>query len=316
MIGDGDVPANIDDYIEAGSNGLYWGWNGEDDLLICQHGKHRIVRININDVVDTAIDASKVQVVADSYNDTMLNSPNDLVMDGDTIYFTDPPFGLQYFSADDAFQTAFDSMTQDGIGIYTITGDPQGTTVEPTRIVDYGKPDPWYAPNGVAITNNGDVVLGITDFVDPHFDVWENTNGSLAEVATRLESEYRIQGNNSDFPALNDGVTYSPELDVIFGSGPGGVYMYNGTTLELLGFLRVDDLNANNVLGGGYLWITANTRIMRISLATSMSNGGEEETTTSSAIGIVTTTSLLGMFKMAWSLWLQSNICCRATYGA
>lgn len=281
LVGDGDVPDNVQDYVEAGSNGLHWGWGGDGDLLVCQHGKHRIVRLNVDDVVDGEIDAAKVQVVADTFNGSMLNSPNDMVMDGDTLYFTDPPFGLQLFSADDAIQNAFDSITQDGIGVYTITGDPQGATVEPTRIIDYGVPDPWEAPNGVALTKNGDIVLGITNFEDPHFDVFQNTNGSLDENATRLESEYRIEGNNSEFPALNDGVTYSSELDVIFGSGPGGVYMYNGTDFELLGFLRVDDLSSNNVLGGGYLWMTVNTRVMRIPLATSSSEP------TSAACGIV-----------------------------
>jgi gluconolactonase len=269
LVGPGDTPDNIADFIEAGSNGLDWGWGGDGDLLICQHGKRRIARINVNDVEDGEIDPSLVSVLVDSYNGTMLNSPNDLVLDGDTLYFTDPPFGLQFFSADDAIANAFGSVTQDGIGVYTIVGDPAGDMVEPVRIIDYGKPDPWQAPNGVAINRNGDVVLAITDFSDPHFDVI-HINGTDNQAArTRLESEYRIEGENSDFPALNDGVTYSPELDVIFGSGPGGVYMYNGTTFDLLGFLRLDDLTSNNVVGGGYLWMTVNTRLMRIPLASS-----------------------------------------------
>ena len=76
-----------------------------------------------------------------------------------------------------------------------------------------------------------------------------------------------INNNTQGFPDLNDGVTYSPGLDIFFGVGPGGIYIYNGTTFELLGFLRVDDLVANNVLGGGYLWLAANQRILRIPLS-------------------------------------------------
>jgi hypothetical protein len=91
-----------------------------------------------------------------------------------------------------------------------------------------------------------------------------------------------INNNTQGFPDLNDGVTYSPGLDIFFGVGPGGIYIYNGTTFELLGFLRVDDLVANNVLGGGYLWLAANQRILRIPLsefAAALTAGEEQEVT-------------------------------------
>ena len=272
LVGPGDPPTNLADFVEAGSNGLSWGWKGDGDLLVCQHAKHRIVRLNISDVDPNVLSISRdlVSVVVDSYNGTALNSPNDMVMDGDTLYFTDPPFGLQFFSAADAIANAFAVMPQDGIGVYTVTGDPNGTTVEPVRLLDFGKPNPWETPNGIAVTADGDVVLPITDFDDPRFQVYDaSSDGSLNETPMRLESEFRIQGENSGLPALCDGVTYSPELDVIFGSGPGGVYIFDGTSYELLGFLRVDDLNSNNAIGGGYLWLTANMRLLRIPLASS-----------------------------------------------
>ena len=74
LIGPGKAPDNIGDYVEGGSNGLYWGWNGTKDLIICQHGKSRIVRINIDDVdANGEIDPSLVTVLVDSYNGTALN---------------------------------------------------------------------------------------------------------------------------------------------------------------------------------------------------------------------------------------------------
>lgn len=49
------------------------------------------------------------------------------------------------------------------------------------------------------------------------------------------------------------------------------MYIYKTTsgTYELLGFVRIDYLSSNNVIGGGggYLWMTCNQRILRISLA-------------------------------------------------
>mmetsp|Transcript_10678 Transcript_10678/g.23633 ORF Transcript_10678/g.23633 Transcript_10678/m.23633 type:complete len:95 (-) Transcript_10678:112-396(-) len=38
---------------------------------------------------------------------------------------------------------------------------------------------------------------------------------------------------------------------------------------NLMGFLRIDDLVSNVEIGGGYLWITANQRLLRAPLALS-----------------------------------------------
>lgn len=279
--GPGENPSNIADLVEAGSNGLHWGWKGDDDLLICQHGKQRIVRINVNDVNKNGeIDASKVSVVVEGYNGKKMNSPNDLVLVDNTLYFTDPPFGQQLFSSgDDAVPKAFASTPQGTIGVYSVTGDPGTKVADPELIIDFGTRNPWEGPNGIAINKNGDIMLAITNFKDPRFEIYSNTcAGGISASPKRLESKERIKGTNSGFPALSDGVTYSPELDILFGNGPGGVYIYHGTTYKLLGFLRTDDLSSNTVVGGGYLWLTVNNKLMRIQLA------DDPSTPTSSAV--------------------------------
>ena len=51
-------------------------------------------------------------------------------------------------------------------------------------------------------------------------------------------------------------------------AGPGGVYIFSSVDdYELLGFLRIDDFLSNTFVGGGYLWITANQRLLRVPLA-------------------------------------------------
>ena len=45
--------------------------------------------------------------------------------------------------------------------------------------------------------------------------------------------------------------------------------------LEFLGLLRIDDLVSNTEVGGGYLWITSNQRLMRISLAPTLETATE-----------------------------------------
>ena len=177
LIGPGDDPANLADLIEAGSNGLAWSLKNSDDdgsgnnvkvevadgeeLLICQHGKKRIVKININDVgADGSIDDEKVQIVVDSYNGQPLNSPNDMYIDKDAgmMYFTDPPFGLQLFSEADPIAGAFATVTQDAIGVYSIDLINGADQQEPTRVLEFsGAPrvdsedGPWSTPNGVAV---------------------------------------------------------------------------------------------------------------------------------------------------------------------
>ena len=212
------------------------------------------------------IDPSLVTVLVDSYNGTALNSPNDVTMHGEELYFTDPPFGVQTSTG---LAGAFEDLSQD-IGVYVIRGDPgPNISVEPERIINFGDPGPDApaAPNGIALNKKGDIFVAITDFEDPRFHVYRVNGAELNLDALVLKSNYAINNNTQGFPDLNDGVTYSPGLDIFFGVGPGGIYIYNGTTFELLGFLRVDDLVANNVLGGGYLWLAANQRILRIPLS-------------------------------------------------
>ena len=67
-------------YGQPGSNGLTF--DDEGRLTIAEHGNHRISRLEKNGVHT---------VLADSYEGTRLNSPNDLVYRSDgTLYFTDP----------------------------------------------------------------------------------------------------------------------------------------------------------------------------------------------------------------------------------
>lgn len=278
LIGPGEVREDISNLIEAGGNGLYWGWNGTKDLIVCQHGKSRLVRINIDDVDENGeIDPSLVTVLVESYNGISLYSPNDVTMHGKDLYFSDPPFGNQTSSG---LAGAFEYLSQD-IGVYVIRGDPgPNIRVEPERIINFGKPDAPAGPNGVALNKNGDLFVAITDFEDPRFHVYKATDGEELNLdALILKSNYTINNNTQGFPPLNDGVTYSPGLDTFFSAGPGGIYIYNGTTFDLLGFLRLDDLVSNNVLGGGYLWMTANQRILRIKLsesATALTAGDEQ----------------------------------------
>jgi gluconolactonase len=82
--------ADIAEYGQPGSNGLTLDREGR--LTIDQHGNRRVIRLEKD---------GQATVVADRYEGKRLNSPNDLVYKSDdTLYFTDPPFGLPKFYDD------------------------------------------------------------------------------------------------------------------------------------------------------------------------------------------------------------------------
>jgi gluconolactonase len=69
---------------QAGSNAL--AYDGDGNLLICQHGGHGIAKY----------DGKTLQPFISEYNGRRLNSPNDFILHPDgRIYFSDPPYGLK-----------------------------------------------------------------------------------------------------------------------------------------------------------------------------------------------------------------------------
>ena len=71
---------------KAGTNGLTI--DSEGNLIICMHGDRMIAKMeNLN--------TKKLSSIISSYNNKLLNSPNDLVYDlYGNLFFTDPPYGL------------------------------------------------------------------------------------------------------------------------------------------------------------------------------------------------------------------------------
>jgi gluconolactonase len=71
-------------------------------LTINEHGRHRVSRLESD---------GALTVLADSYRNDRLNSPNDLVYRSDgSLYFTDPPFGLPNFYDDPRKELSFSGV--------------------------------------------------------------------------------------------------------------------------------------------------------------------------------------------------------------
>jgi len=264
------LPSDVALRLEAGSNGLSWAWDGDGTLLMNQHGWKRMVMLNVDDVVNGTIDPSLVTVVVDSYDGAALNSPNDVdLTDDGELFFTDPPFGLMYNTDSDAFYSSFGRMTQSETAVYRLAD----ADAEPEKLLGFGAGTGIYAPNGVGVNEaNGDLAVALSDFSIPYsrVNIYERqSDGSYAEEPKAVL--YQNKSYEGMSLVLVDGLTFDAELGKLFVNGPGGVYIYDAPAdgdYAFLGFVRLDELCANNGIGAGYLWITcANKGLLRVPLA-------------------------------------------------
>eukprot|EP00493_Phyllostaurus_siculus_P024191 UN24528 len=117
-------------------------------MIVCQHGAQRIIMFPMESVKDGEIRWNDVTVLVDSYEGKSLNSPNDVTIFKNKLYFTDPPYGLTGGETPDGKERdsdlKFDIMPQSA-GVYEY--DMMSGKV--LKIVEYEK---GYTPNGVVVT--------------------------------------------------------------------------------------------------------------------------------------------------------------------
>jgi sugar lactone lactonase YvrE len=211
------------------SNGLAFDAMGR--LLAAEHGNRRISRRTIGQDAET---------VVDQYDGNKLNSPNDLVVRSDgTIYFTDPPYGIQQNQQELDFQ-----------GVFRI--DPQGAL----SLVA----DDFDRPNGIALSPD-ELKLYVADTNGEHvrvFDVQPDGSAVGGDVFIDLAS---------DLPGNPDGMAVDVFGD-LYVSGGGGVRVITPAG-ELLGTIDVPESVTNCKFGdpdGQALFITAPPKVYRIRL--------------------------------------------------
>jgi gluconolactonase len=108
------------------TNGLYPYKNGH--LLVCDMMGHRVVEMNTKGEV--------VRVVADKYNGTPIDGPNDIITDAKGgIYFTDPQFTLEA------------KKFQPGRAVYYVSADG--------RVSRITEPNEFAMPNGILLSPDG-----------------------------------------------------------------------------------------------------------------------------------------------------------------
>lgn len=220
---------------EPGSNGLTFDLNG--NLVICQHGDRRVVRLNKGRRGYTTL--------VDNYEGKRFNSPNDVCFDSEgNFYFTDPPYGM----------TPATVRELDYHGVYKVTPSGEITllTAELAR------------PNGIALSPD-DKTLYVT-----------STDGSLPVVMAYPIQDNGTLGEGSIFwdnrklyAKGRSGGSDGLRTDVhgnVWTTAAGGVVILNSDG-KMLGSLLTGRATANLTFGGNdgsMLYITADDVLCRI----------------------------------------------------
>ncbi|WP_428097111.1 SMP-30/gluconolactonase/LRE family protein [Candidatus Rariloculus sp.] len=220
----------------VGPNGVALDTEGR--LVVCVYGSRSVTRLEA--------DGTRT-VLADRYEGRRLNSPNDLVVGSDgSLYFTDPPFGLEGFDNSPLRELDFN-------GVYRLRPDgelelltrnqarPNGIALSPDESILYvansgGEVTGWMAydlgPDGVS---NARVFYDITGVEGPG-----GADGMKVDLA----------GN-------------------VFATGPGGVWVFSPDGTHL-GTIQPDEALTNVGWGddGRTLYITGRTSLFRVRLST------------------------------------------------
>jgi gluconolactonase len=210
------------DQDSGGANGLFFDKKG--NLLVCEGVRRRVASIGRN---------RRKKILADKYNNKMLNSPNDLWADlNGGVYFTDPRYGDR------------GGMEQGGECVYYLSPDHKKLI----RVID-----DLIKPNGVIGTANGKTLYVADHEGGKTFEYSINKDGTLS--------------NKKLFaPEGSDGMTIDNEGNVYLTTDAVVVYNKDGERIETI---EVPEQPSNVCFGGKdkrTLFITARTSLYSVQM--------------------------------------------------
>lgn len=182
-----------------------------------------------------------VTALVQAYEGKRLNSPNDLtVADDGTVYFTDPPYGVEP-----------ENRELDFSGVYRL--DPDGSLTVLTKV--------FSRPNGIVLSPD-ESILYVNDTEGDIIRAYEVTEtGGLANGRVFAEMEGEKPGNADGMKVDAEGNLYS--------TGPGGIWVF-APSGDRLDHISVPKAPTNVAFGGSdreTLYITAQSSVYRVSLA-------------------------------------------------
>ncbi len=171
----------------GGANGL--AFEVDDNLLAAEH-QNRQISITVDGQPETLVN---------NYQGQKFNSPNDLVLHGDRVYFTDPPYGL----GNRAREVSFNGLYRYEMGTQTLVAEWEGDAAS-TR------------PNGVVVSPDGRTLYLADTMASKVYEFSVADDGSLsdqldfAEVPSPDGMAIDVSGNL--YVAASDGIqVFAPD---------------------------------------------------------------------------------------------------------
>jgi gluconolactonase len=222
---------------EPGSNGLIRGPG--NTILLADHGNRAVARLDLATRAKT--------LLATHYQGKRFNSPNDLVLASDgSIYFTDPPYGLEGLNASPHKEMAHN-------GVYRLR--PSGAV----ELLD----DSLTFPNGIILSPDARTLYVAVSDPDQPVIMAYTLDGSGAVAGKRLFTDMSafVKGG---LPGLPDGMAIDTEGN-LFATGPGGVHVFRPDGSRL-GRIDTGTAVANCAFGedGRTLFLASNNFLARI----------------------------------------------------
>ena len=235
-----DIPANriikytpgdgsVDTYLQPSRNTNGLTFDHDMTLLACEHTGRQVSRQS---------DDGQMETVVSHWDGKRLNSPNDLVVHSSgSIFFTDPPYGIQPDEAEIGFN-----------GVYRVDSDGSITLLAS----DFGR------PNGLAFSPD-ESVLYVDDTERRNvraFDVDDDL--SLSGDRVFIDMDTPEQGSPDGMKVDTSGNLYV--------TGAGGVWVISPDA-EHLGTIVLPELPANVGFGGDdyrTLFVTARTGLYSV----------------------------------------------------
>jgi gluconolactonase len=211
------------------SNGLARDRQGR--LLACEHLGRRVTRTEYD---------GRITVLADSYNGKRLNSPNDIVVQGNgAIWFTDPPFGIGgHWEGDKA-------TPELPHGLYRI--DPASGRLQSMA-------DDLQGTNGLAFSPDEKILYVVEGRAQPWRKIWAYDVGADGRLTNKRVA---VDANG---PGAIDGIKVDVDGNLWCGFGSNGSPQAKAEELDgvmvfnpagkAIGHIRLPEGCANLCFGG------------------------------------------------------------------
>jgi len=229
---------------EPGSNGLLL--NSQGELVLLQHGERKVAKM------DAPLNNPKPEYITlvDNYEGKRLNSPNDATYDAQgNLYFTDPAYGLPIQLEDLNKELDFQ-----GVYCFLTTGE----LVLLDKDIEF--------PNGIDISSDGKTLyVSQSNLLQANWYKYDIVAPGKVENK-QLFYDVTSFIDKEGYPGAPDGLKVNKN-DIIFASGPGGIWIFNPEGVLLAQILTGErTYNCAFGLNEKTLFITADDYVLSVDL--------------------------------------------------